>query len=43
MTQSEKNNAIECIKTQLENGYVDIGGVHYENEVEVIRQAMNAL
>ena len=41
MTQNEKREAINCIKTQLENGYVDIGGVHYENELAIIRQAIN--
>lgn len=41
MTENEKKEAIDCIKTQLENGYVDVGRVHYKNEVEIIRQAIN--
>ena len=43
MTQNEKRVVIDCIKAQLKNDYVDVDGVHYENEVEVIRQAINAL
>lgn len=41
MTENEKKEAINCIKTQLENGYVDIGGVHYKNELAIIREAIN--
>ena len=42
MTENEKREAINCIKTQLENDYVDISGVHYENELEIIRKAINS-
>lgn len=41
MIQNEKDEAINCIMTQLEYGYIDLGR-HYESELEVIRQAMNA-
>lgn len=43
MTQNERKEAIKCIKTQLENGYVDVSGIHYENELKIIEQAMTAL
>ena len=43
MTQNERKEAIKCIKTQLKNGYVDIDGIHYEKEIEVLREAMSAL
>lgn len=42
MTQNEKKEAIKYIMAQLEDGYVDLG-LHDENELEVIHQAMNAL
>lgn len=42
MTQNEKKEAIKYIMAQLEDGYVDLG-LHDENEIEVIHQAMNAL
>lgn len=41
MTQNEKKEAIDCIRAQLENDYVDVGGVHYENELEIIRKAID--
>ena len=41
MIQNEKNEAIDYIMSQLEYGYIDLG-CHDENELEVIRQAMNA-
>lgn len=40
MTENEKKEAINCIKTQLENGYVDLG-LHDENEIAIIRQTIN--
>lgn len=43
MTQNEREEAIKCIRTQLKNGYVDVSGTHYENELKVIEQAMTAL
>lgn len=40
MTQNEKREAINNIKSQLEDGYIDIG-LHDENELAIIRQAIN--
>ena len=39
MTQNEKKEAIDYIKAQLDGGYIDLG-LHDENELEVIRQAI---
>lgn len=43
MTLSERNESIEYIKKQLDNGYVDVGGVHEENEIQIIQEAISAL
>ena len=43
MTLSERNEAIEYIKRQLDNDYVDVGGVHEENEIQIIKEAISAL
>ena len=43
MTLLERNEAIKYINAQLEDGYVDVGGVHEENEVEILKDAMRAL
>ena len=43
MEETNRNEAIEYIMGQLEDGYVDVGGVHEENEVAIIREAMSAL
>ena len=37
----ETIDAIEVIKNQLENDYVDVGGPAYSNEVKVIRQSID--
>lgn len=42
MTLSERNESIEYIKGQLDNGYVDVGA-HDENEILVIKEAISAL
>lgn len=42
MTQSDREYAIERIKSQLEDGYVDFG-CHDEDELKIIEQAMSAL
>ncbi|MGF0102094.1 hypothetical protein [Bariatricus sp. SGI.019] len=42
MTQIEKERTIQYIKNQLDYGYVDLG-CHDEDEIEIIRQAINAL
>lgn len=39
MTQNEKQEAIDYIMSQLEDGYVDLGW-HDENELEIVRQAI---
>lgn len=39
MTENEKQESIDYIMAQLEDGYVDLG-CHDENELEVVRQAM---
>lgn len=41
MTQNEKKGTIDYIMAQLEDGYIDLG-FHDKNELEIIRQAMNA-
>lgn len=43
MTVLERNECIEYIRKQLENGYVDVGGAHEDNEVQIIKEAINAL
>lgn len=43
MTLSERNESIEYIKKQLDNGYVDVGGAHEENEIQIIKEAISAL
>lgn len=43
MTLSERNEAIKYIKGQLDNGYVDVGGAHEENEIQIIKEAISAL
>lgn len=43
MTLSERNESIEYIKRQLDNGYVDVGGTHEENEIQIIQEAISAL
>lgn len=43
MTLSERNESIEYIKGQLDNGYVDVGGAHDENEIQIIKEAISAL
>ena len=42
MTQSDREYAIERIKFQLEDGYIDLG-CHDEDELKIIKQAMSAL
>lgn len=39
MNQNEKQESIEYILAQLEDGYIDLG-CHDENELEIVRQAM---
>ena len=43
MTLQERNESIEYIKRQLDNGYVDVGGAHDENEIQIIKEAISAL
>lgn len=43
MTVLERNESIEYIRKQLENGYVDVGGAHEDNEIQIIKEAINAL
>lgn len=40
MTENKKKEAIDNIKSQLEDGYIDLG-LHDENELAIIRQAIN--
>lgn len=41
MTQIEKKEAIDYIKSQLTDGYIDLV-LHDENEIEIVRKAINA-
>ena len=43
MTENERMDAIDLIEKQIGYGYVDVGGSAYENELEIVRQAMNIL
>ena len=43
MTLLERNESIEYIKGQLDNGYVDVGGAYGENEIQIIKEAISAL
>ena len=40
MTKFEKEEAIEHIKAQLEDGYIDLG-VHDQDELTIIKEAMD--
>lgn len=43
MTLSERNESIEYIKGQLNNGYVDISSAFDKNEIQIIEEAISAL
>lgn len=43
MTLSERNESIEYIKGQLNNGYVDISRAFDKNEIQIIEEAISAL
>ena len=43
MTLSERNESIEYIKGQLNNGYVDISRAFDSNEIQIIEEAISAL
>lgn len=43
MTLSERNESIEYIKGQLNNGYVDISSTFDKNEIQIIEEAISAL
>lgn len=42
MTEKEREEAIRYIISQLEDGYIDLG-LHDQNELAVIKEAMNML
>lgn len=43
MNKKEREEAIKYIKSQLENGYIDLNDIHDENEFKIVKQAMSAL
>ena len=42
MTENERKEAIKYIKSQLENGYLDLG-LYEQNELEIIKEAIKML
>ncbi len=42
MTEQQKNEAIEYIEGQLNNGYIDLG-FHDQDELAIVQEAINLL
>lgn len=42
MTKKRREEAIKYIEAQLEDGYLDLG-LHEQDELEIIKEAMNML